>query len=295
MADGLASLEKNSQLEKETSFSSSGKKDKSIVSNAADFAGDVWDSMSLLDRAALLSSPVPVVGDVIGGIADLSALIKDPSLINAGILAAGLVPFVPSGSVTRTAQKTFTNLRNDVPGGRVTSKVATRWFRGSNNPKELEGSFTKEKEGVLGGGGVYITPNKEYAERYAKEDIFGAPKEGGFVNELEVGFKNPLVVDITSDRPYPELELFKKLGYKEDKAMDIVEKAMEEKGGLTNEVKNKVIKQGYDGIILRKDGEIQEALIYDTNNIKAIAGEVPLKKGGSVVERNPYNYTAKAI
>ena len=123
MADGLASLEKegrilaNSQLEKETfSSSSSGKKDKSIVSNAADFAGDVWDSMSLLDRAALLSSPVPVVGDVIGGIADLSALIKDPSLTNAGILAAGLVPFVPSGSVTRTAQKAFTNLRNDIPG-----------------------------------------------------------------------------------------------------------------------------------------------------------------------------------
>jgi hypothetical protein len=72
--------------------------------------------MSLLDRAALLSSPVPVVGDVIGGIADLSALIKDPSLTNAGILAAGLVPFVPSGSVTRTAQKAFTNLRNDIPG-----------------------------------------------------------------------------------------------------------------------------------------------------------------------------------
>jgi hypothetical protein len=123
MADGLASLEKegrilaNSQLEKETfSSSSSGKKDKSIISNAADFAGDVWDSMSLLDRAALLSSPVPVVGDVIGGIADLSALIKDPSLTNAGILAAGLVPFVPSGSVTRTAQKAFTNLRNDIPG-----------------------------------------------------------------------------------------------------------------------------------------------------------------------------------
>lgn len=123
MADGLASLEQegrilaNSQLEKETSSSSSsGKKDKSIVSNAADFAGDVWDSMSLLDRAALLSSPVPVVGDVIGGIADLSALIKDPSLTNAGILAAGLVPFVPSGSVTRTAQKAFTNLRNDIPG-----------------------------------------------------------------------------------------------------------------------------------------------------------------------------------
>jgi hypothetical protein len=215
--------------------------------------------------------------------------------LRALLSAAGVVPL--AGAPARAASKVSKKLQDIISDEKKLdeSKVATRWFRGSNNPKELEGSFTKEKEGVLGGGGVYITPNKEYAERYAKEDIFGAPKEGGFVNELEVGFKNPLVVDITSDRPYPELELFKKLGYKEDKAMDIVEKAMEEKGGLTNEVKNKVIKQGYDGIILRKDGEIQEALIYDTNNIKAIAGEVPLKKGGSVVERNPYNYTAKAI
>lgn len=185
----------------------------------------------------------------------------------AALTAVGMTAALesPMGKAGKAVDKTASSLDKSI-----------KWFRGSNNPKELEGSFTIEKEGVLGGGGVYVTPNKEYAENFAKEDILGKPKEGGFVNELEVDFKNPLIVDITSNKPYPELELFKKLGYKEDKAIDIVEKAMEEKGGLTNEVKNKVIKQGYDGIILRKDGEIQEALIYDTNNIKKIAGEVPL-------------------
>ena len=66
---------------------------------------------------------------------------------------------------------------------------------------------------------------------------------------------------------------------------------MEDKGGLTNQVKSKAIKQGYDGIILKKDGAIQEALVYNTKSIK----NKNLKEGGSVVERNPYNYTAKAI
>ena len=146
MADGLTSLVKNSQLEKETSSSSSsGKKDESIISNAADFAGDVWDSMSLLDRAALLSSPVPVVGDVIGGIADLSALIKDPSLTNAGILAAGLVPFVPSGSVTRTAQKAFTNLRNDIPGFYATTNPVSQAISSAKTVPEGIGNILQAR------------------------------------------------------------------------------------------------------------------------------------------------------
>ena len=82
---------------------------------------EVHASMSPLDKAALYTAPIPVVGDVVGGVADTAAFIKDPSLINAGLLGMGLIPFVPSGGVTRaalkdTAQRAFTNLRNDVPG-----------------------------------------------------------------------------------------------------------------------------------------------------------------------------------
>ena len=77
---------------------------------------EVHDNMSPLDKAALYTAPVPLLGDVVGGVADAVALIEDPSLVNAGLMAAGLIPFVPSGGVTRTAQKLFTNLRNDIPG-----------------------------------------------------------------------------------------------------------------------------------------------------------------------------------
>ena len=78
--------------------------------------GEVYDNMSPLDKAALFTAPVPVVGDIVGGVADTAALIEDPSLTNAGLMALGLIPFVPSAGVTRTAQRAFTNLRNDIPG-----------------------------------------------------------------------------------------------------------------------------------------------------------------------------------
>ena len=115
MANGLESLVKKPEPKKETS-ASSDKEDNGVVKKTVKIAGDIWENMSPLEKAALVSSPIPVVGDIIGGAADVSAFIKDPSLINAGLFAAGLLPFVPSGSVTRTAQKAFTNLRNDVPG-----------------------------------------------------------------------------------------------------------------------------------------------------------------------------------
>ena len=77
---------------------------------------EVHDNMSPLDKAALYTAPLPLVGDVVGGVADATALIEDPSLVNAGLMAAGLIPFVPSGGVTRTAQKVMANVQNEIPG-----------------------------------------------------------------------------------------------------------------------------------------------------------------------------------
>ena len=61
----------------------------------------VWDGMSALDKAALLTAPIPIVGDVVGGVADTVTLAEDPSWANLGILLGGLAPWVPSGGVTR--------------------------------------------------------------------------------------------------------------------------------------------------------------------------------------------------
>lgn len=194
MADGLTSLVKNSQLEKETSSSSS-----SSGKNAADFAGDVWDSMSPLDKAALLSSPVPVVGDVIGGIADLSALIKDPSLTNAGILAAGLVPFVPSGSVTRTAQKAFTNLRNDIPGFYATDNPVVQGVSWAKTLPEglsniLQARYLPEQRGIQKEFDISVADQKA-----ARKALEVTEKETANIKQLQEDLKKAKEIKIKKD------------------------------------------------------------------------------------------------
>lgn len=88
----------------------------SLASKAGKVVGEVYDSMSPLDKAALFTAPIPILGDIVGFAADGAALYDDPSLTNAGLMAAGLIPFVPSGGVTRTAQKVFANVQNEIPG-----------------------------------------------------------------------------------------------------------------------------------------------------------------------------------
>ena len=110
--------------------------------------------MSPLDKAALYTAPVPLVGDVVGGVADATALIEDPSLVNAGLMGLGLIPFVPSGGVTKTAQKLFTKL----PSGRVTKTVQKAFPKLKNEngqvPDEVMGTaqraFTNLRNDIPG-------------------------------------------------------------------------------------------------------------------------------------------------
>jgi len=78
-------------------------------------------NMSALDKAALVTATLPIIGDIVGGVSDAKHLYKDPSLANLGFLLAGLVPFVPSGGVSRaalksTGKKGLSNLINYIPG-----------------------------------------------------------------------------------------------------------------------------------------------------------------------------------
>lgn len=49
-------------------------------------------------------APVPVLGDMVGAVADGRALYQKPSLLNAVLLGAGLLPFVPAGAAVRAAR-----------------------------------------------------------------------------------------------------------------------------------------------------------------------------------------------
>lgn len=55
------------------------------------------EDLPLLDKIALATSAIPVVGDVTGGVADAAAIVENPSAKNIGFGLAGLLPFVPSG------------------------------------------------------------------------------------------------------------------------------------------------------------------------------------------------------
>ena len=173
--------------------------------------------------------------------------------------------------------------------------IPTRWYRGTTNIGESSSpaKWKTGKEGVLGGGGIYVTPDPKYASRLATENVYGDPITGGFVTPLDVTFKNPLVVSV-SKTGQPEIKILENLGISAKKAEDMVEKAYEIKGGFTTEIKNRAIKQGYDGIILKRDGIIQEAISYkpEKNIISAITKK---KQGGSIVERNPHTYNMRAI
>tara|TARA_R100000750_G_C2321393_1_gene86471 strand:+ start:36 stop:950 length:915 start_codon:yes stop_codon:yes gene_type:complete len=215
-----------------------------------------------------------------GALTGLSALSMIPGLglgirgIKAGVKAAtkGLRKFAPE----------------DIP---------TRWYRGTANIGELSSpaKWKTGKEGVFGGGGIYVTPDPKYASSFATENVLGKPITGGFVTPLDVTFENPLIVSMSKTAgSSPEIKVLEHLGVSTRKAEDMVEKAFESKGGLTTEVKSRAIKQGYDSIILERDGIVQEAISYNPkkNIISAITKN---KQGGSIMERNPYIYNMRAI
>ena len=68
------------------------------------------DQMSPLDAAALITGPVPVVGDIAGLAADADMYMRDPesrNIPNYMLSAAGALPFVPAASQIRQGIKAY--------------------------------------------------------------------------------------------------------------------------------------------------------------------------------------------
>jgi hypothetical protein len=78
-------------------------------SKLKDFASKAWGGLSPFDKAAMATAPIPVVGDIAGLVADADMYMNDPesrTLLNAGLTAAGLIPFVPALSTAKKVGKT---------------------------------------------------------------------------------------------------------------------------------------------------------------------------------------------
>jgi len=117
------------------------KEDKGLFTQAGDIAGAVWDQMSMLDKAAIATSFIPVVGDVVGGVADATNWYNKPedrTLGNAALIAAGLLPWVPPAASKRAWEMTVQNMPNDLKGfysgplGQV-SEIARTSAHGATN------------------------------------------------------------------------------------------------------------------------------------------------------------------
>jgi hypothetical protein len=149
-----------------------------MFSKAANVSQDVWDNMSTLDRMALLSAPLPVVGDIIGAAADAVAIAKDPSAMNIALGAAGLLPFVPGGSVTRTMRQALAQAPNDLPGfyeGGIKTAVAAGGgaLRGARNL--VEARYSPTARGLFQEQGVSVADTR--AARQAMKE-FSDPNGG---------------------------------------------------------------------------------------------------------------------
>ena len=167
---------------------------RGLLSDAADWAGD-----NPLDAAALATSPIPIVGDVVGGVADAKAFYDDPSWMNAGLGLAGLLPFVPGG-LAGTIRAV-----NDLPMdqasrmARADELFPIEAYTGANRLDRLLEKPGLDPSRATSGPMPYFTDSPELASSYAKgksdnsrllegDGSYGEwfkaenPKTGGMVN-----------------------------------------------------------------------------------------------------------------
>lgn len=159
------------------------------------------------------------------------------------------------------------------------------------------------KEGSLGGG-IYLTPIPLIANNYtgiptpeaidALEVEGRTPQEvidklramyktgelapaqvGGNVIPVFVDIQNPLVINTTDRRFDPAVDLLVALDVPRDKAETIVEKAQEDKGGITKEIMTRARAKGYDGILQYRDGELAEVVAFSPSQVKSVFNKDP--------------------
>jgi hypothetical protein len=88
--------------------------------------------------------------------------------------------------------------------------------------------------------------------------------------------ENPLRFNYKYGRD-PAIQALETLGLSNDKAVNIVEKAYEDKGNLTSEIMSRAKKVGHDAIFyMEEDGKtIREAVVFEPNQLKSVFNQKP--------------------
>jgi hypothetical protein len=182
-------------------------------------------------------------------------------------------------------------------------------YHGTTATNEDKGisQFKVSKEGSLGEG-VYLTPQTDFANTYSgiptAEEVDQMEQDGldaDTVSKLrktiatgelvpgQVGsnvlpvfadLRNPLIIRTDDRARDPAIALLEALGVSTEKAEAIMEKAYENKGGLTKEVSTRARKLGYDGIMQYKNGVLSEVVAFSPLDIKSAMNQKPTRMAG---------------
>ena len=160
--------------------------EKGLWDKATDFLGGAWEGMSALDKLALASAPVPIVGDIIGGVADVTNIgqqwMKTGEFpkADAALALTGLLPFVPPMAATRgfksglksMADKAVHHAPNYLPGfygggpgGRLGGFTYGAVQGGKNM---LQAAYSPKAQGMWDKHGVSLTDQKVIRENLDK-------------------------------------------------------------------------------------------------------------------------------
>lgn len=133
-----------------------------------------------------------------------------------------------------------------------------------------ENEFKDLKESTQGGAlgnGVYLAVRPEYASSYAEGT-------GGNVHQVYANITKPLIIKGPGD---PMVNALVALGKTREQATKIVEKAYDEKGYITNEVRSLAKKAGYDGLIQYRGEKPSEVVAFNRGQVKSAISPASVK------------------
>jgi hypothetical protein len=186
-------------------------------SELKDFASKAWGGLSPFDKAAMATAPIPVVGDIAGLVADADMYMNDPesrTLLNAGLTAAGLIPYVPALSTSRKSAKALEGAGDIKQAAKASDEDMISLYHGGDVDEIRD-------EGLY--GGIFASPERE-----------AALSHGGKLHEMKLREKDILTQQsLGYEQDYDKVSgiLKKELpGAKEDEIDDLYEAIVEDKG-----------------------------------------------------------------
>jgi hypothetical protein len=151
----------------------------------------------------------------------------------------------------------------------VDSEYRGPWFHGGTYSGN--GNMKISKRGGFGWG-IYFTDDRTRAEGYAKENGWGEKHTGEtYVHEFYVRYKNPLIVSYknSNGNGVSEIDVLVALGINREKAIRIVDVALEKSGYISKQIYTLATKMGYDALIIEYPNS-KELIAWNPYDIKKV-------------------------